>query len=138
MMAEKKIKEIYSCDYNKTKGDILVDWYNSVIEKTEAELTIFDVCRCFRQNMFIESAVVVLLSYLQNDVFAGDVYEGEGIEILSGLDDKYITPYINIIDEIIIKAGNDSSDHEWLCQEDKKEFDEYIKQLSEKISRMKE
>ena len=136
-MADKKIKEIYGCDNNKTRGDTLVDWYNEIIEKTEAELTIFDVFRCFRQNIFIESAVVVLLSYLQNNVFAGDMYEGEGIENLSGLDDKYLLPYITTVDEILIKARKDSTDHEGLCQEDKEDFDGYIKQLSDKISRMK-
>ena len=81
--------------------------------------------------------MVVLLSYLQNDVFAGDMYEGEGIENLSRLGDKYLLPYITTVDEILIKAGKDSTDHEWLCQEDKEDFDEYIKQLSDKISRMK-
>ena len=34
-MADKKIKEIYGCDNNKTRGDTLVDWYNEIIEKTE-------------------------------------------------------------------------------------------------------
>ena len=73
---KEKIKDLYNC--KKLSGDDpLVTWHNQVMEKKVYELSISDVARCIRQNLFLESAYEMLLVYLLHNPYAGDVYEGE-------------------------------------------------------------
>ena len=92
---EEKIKELYNCD--KLKGDdSLVIWYNQVIEKTADELTVSDVARCIRQNLFLETAYEMLMVYLLQNPYEGDVYEGELIGKACEIDLKYLLCFLNV------------------------------------------
>ena len=69
---KEKIKDLYNC--KKLSGDDpLVTWHNQVMEKKVYELSISDVARCIRQNLFLESAYEMLLVYLLHNPYAGDV-----------------------------------------------------------------
>lgn len=129
---EEKIKDIYNCV--PLKGDdTLVKWYNNVIEKKIEELTIADVARCIRQNLFIERVYEVLLSYLLNNPYEGDVYEGELMDKASEVDEALIIKYKKTIIEIIENAECFTDKYEWLCEEDKEEFSESIQRLGKMI-----
>ena len=52
-MHKMKLKEIYEYDYIPDESDTypLQEWFNAILEKTEDELTIADVCRMLRQSL---------------------------------------------------------------------------------------
>ena len=126
-------KDIYKC--NKLKGDdALVIWYNEVIEKSPDELNISDVTRCIRQNLFTETAYEMLLVYLLNNPYAGDVYGGELMDKAADIDREYLLQHKKTVSEIIKNAGNFIETYEWEVEEDKSEYGESVERLVQKIS----
>lgn len=115
---KKKIREIYDCTL-LTGDDPLVIWYNHVIDKTVAELTAADVARCIRQRLFVEKAYELLLAYLLHNPYEEDIYEGELLDKATEVDDALITKYKAIIVEIIDSAEKFINEHEWVCEEEK-------------------
>ena len=61
-------------------------WYNQLIEKTIAEITVEDVLRMIRQKEFTNLAVSKAINFLKEDVFVVELYEGELLEKLSEMD----------------------------------------------------
>lgn len=102
-------------------------WYNHVIDKTVAELTVADVARCIRQRLFVEEAYELLLAYLLHNPHEGDIYEGELMDKTTEVDDALITKYKATIVEIIDSAEKYINEHEWVCEEDKAEYKESVK-----------
>ena len=45
-------------------------WYNDLLDKTENDLTVFDVVRMIRQRKFIKLAVEVAFRFLNEDPFS--------------------------------------------------------------------
>lgn len=129
---EEKLKEIYGCT-KLTGSDSLVNWYNQVIEKPIDELTIADVARCIRQNLFGEAAYEMLLVYLLHDPYAGDVYAGELMEKVSEADPKFITKHRNTISEIIEQANRFIKNHTWEFDEDRAEYEAAVEKLAKLI-----
>ena len=126
---EQRIREIYNCE--KIEGnDPLVQWYNAVIEKHVDELTISDVARCIRQNIFIESAYEVLLAYLLQNPYEGDVYEGELMDKAGKVDKNIIIKYKETILEIINIAQEFIKTYDWICEEDKEEYMDAVNRLA--------
>lgn len=130
---DKKIKELYKCERLKGK-DPLVIWHNRVIEKREDELTISDVARCIRQNLFVETAAEMLLVYLLHDPYTGDVYGGELMEKARDIDIKYLLKHKDIVSEIIEKANEFIENNKWESDEEKHEYKESVDKLGEIIS----
>ncbi len=129
---EEKIRDLYNC--NKLIGDdSLVIWHNQVIEKKVDELSISDVARCIRQNLFLESAYEMLLVYLLHNPYAGDVYEGELMDKAGEIDHDYLIKHKETILEIIENAKSFIAKYDWQCDEDKTEFIEAVDKLSEII-----
>ena len=127
---EEKIRDIYNVE--KLNGnDPLVIWHNQVIDKVPEELTVADIARCIRQNLFVETAYEVLLAVLLHNPFAGDMYEGELMEKASKVDKSLIVKYSDTITQIINYARSSSMEKEWLDEEEKSEFLEYISELNE-------
>ena len=54
-------------------------WYNQLIEKTIAEITVEDVLRMIRQKEFTNLAVSKAINFLKEDVFV-ELYEGEPLK----------------------------------------------------------
>jgi len=125
---EEKIKDIYDC-IPLEGDDVLVEWYNKVIEKKVDELSVSDVARCIRQNLFIETTYEALLAYLLHNPYEGDLYEGELMEKASKVDKSIILKHKKTILEVIDSAEAFSKDNEWLIDEDRIEFDEAISNL---------
>lgn len=130
-----KIKDIYSSE--KLKGDdSLVIWYNKVIEKRADELTVPDVARCIRQNLFLDAAYEMLLVYLLQNPYEGDLYGGELMEKASEVDDEYIARHKKTITEIIQNAREFVSAYPWECEEDKTEYIASIEKLENAMTKI--
>lgn len=127
----KKIKDIYQVQ-NLKGNDPLILWHNKVIDKFPYDLTIADVARCIRQNLFIDTVYEVLLSYLMQDLYIGDLYNGELMEKASEVERSVIISHEKIIKQILFKAREFINDYNWDDFEDKKEFENSVNQL-EKI-----
>ena len=129
---EEKIKGLYNCE--KLVGDDpLVIWHNQVIEKKVDELTVSDVARCIRQNLFLESAYEMLLVYLLQNPYVGDMYDGELMEKASQIDHDFILNHKKVILEIIEKSKQFTDSYDWNCDEDKTEFIEAIEVLESEL-----
>lgn len=127
-----KIKYLYKCE-SLDGHDPLVTWYNMVIQKTENELTVSDVARCIRQNLFMETAVEMMMVYLLHNPYEGDVYGGELMEKAGNIDVKYLVRYKGTILEIIEKANKLIKTNEWACEEDKKEYEDSVNKLTQLV-----
>ncbi len=127
-----KIREIYNV--KKLSGnDSLVEWHNNVIEKTEAELTVLDVARCIRQNLFVEAAYERLIVYLMQDPFAGDMYPGELMEKAVDVDAEIIRKHSHSLKEVIKKAELFINDNKWELEDEREEYIESVNNLKNLI-----
>lgn len=66
----------------------LAEWYFSVRDVPLINLSVADVCRALRQNLFISHVLPIAMTLLNIDVLAGDKYDGELVVALSGLSKK--------------------------------------------------
>lgn len=135
MQDDRKIKDIYTCKYIKVNGEMypLQKWYNQLLDKRISELEVSDVLRMIRQNEFMDIAISKAVSYLKENPFVGDMYEGELLEKLSSINIDSLTGYIGEIKDILFNALIKNQDYEWLDDEERKEFAEIIMKFSDKV-----
>ena len=135
---EKKIKDIYSCkleqnsDSNKVYN--LEIWYNKLLEKTYSELTVADVLRMIRQEVFVEIALKKAIDILKNNPLVGEMYEGELLEKVLKEEIETITQkYNEDIKMILKKAKEKAENYEWITNDEKNDFLNLIKYYKLKL-----
>ena len=135
MEDKRKIKEIYNCISITSNEELypLQKWYNQLIEKTIAEITVTDVLRMIRQKEFTNLAMSKAISFLQEDVFAGESYEGELLEKVSEMDSSFLIPYADDLKNIINNALVKSETRDWTYDGEEEEFKDMIDALSTKV-----
>ena len=135
MEDKRKIKEIYNCISITSNEELypLQKWYNQLIEKTIAEITVADVLRMVRQKEFTNLAMSKAISFLQEDVFAGESYEGELLEKVSEMDSSFLISYADDLKNIINNALVKSETRDWTYDGEEEEFKDMIDTLSKKI-----
>ena len=135
MQDKRKITEIYNCisiSYNEELYP-LQKWYNQLIEKTIAEITVEDVLRMIRQKEFTNLAVSKAINFLKEDVFVGELYEGELLEKVSEMDSSFLISYADDLKNIIKNALVKSETRDWIYAGEEEEFKDMIDTLSKKI-----
>lgn len=117
----RKIKELYNCKYIVSNEQLypLQEWYNKLIDKTIDEVTIADVLRMIRQKIFIERAMEKAMEFLQNNIFAGEIYNGELLEKISEMNIRFLITYSDILKSILKDALNKIEMHEWSYEEER-------------------
>lgn len=135
MEDKRKIKEIYNCISITSNEELypLQKWYNQLIEKTIAEITVADVLRMVRQKEFTNLAISKAISFLQEDVFAGESYEGELLEKVSEMDSSFLISYADDLKNIINNALVKSETRDWTYDGEEEEFKDMIDALSTKV-----
>ena len=135
MEDKRKIKEIYNCISVTSNEELypLQKWYNQLIEKTIAEITVADVLRMVRQKEFTNLAMSKAISFLQEDVFAGESYEGELLEKVSEMDSSFLISYADDLKNIINNALVKSETRDWTYDGEEEEFKDMIDALSTKV-----
>lgn len=135
MEDKRKIKEIYNCISLTSNEELypLQKWYNQLIEKTIAEITVADVLRMVRQKEFTNLAMSKAISFLQEDVFAGESYEGELLEKVSEMDSSFLISYADDLKNIINNALVKSETRDWTYDGEEEEFKDMIDALSTKV-----
>ncbi|EMO7189613.1 hypothetical protein RI834_004546 [Pluralibacter gergoviae] len=66
----------------------LVQWFEQVIDTPLNELSVEDLCRAIRQELYIDQLMPRVLDVMQNDPLAGEYYDGELIAALSTVKEK--------------------------------------------------
>ena len=135
MEDKRKIKEIYNCISITSNEELypLQKWYNQLIEKTIAEITVADVLRMVRQKEITNLAMSKAISFLQEDVFAGESYEGELLEKVSEMDSSFLISYADDLKNIINNALVKSETRDWTYDGEEEEFKDMIDALSTKV-----
>lgn len=135
MQDKRKIKEIYNCISISSYEELypLQKWYNQLIEKTIAEITVEDVLRMIRQKEFTNLAVSKAINFLKEDVFVGELYEGELLEKVSEMDSSFLISYADDLKNIIKNALVKSETRDWIYAGEEEEFKDMIDTLSKKI-----
>ena len=135
-MQKQKLKEIYEYDYIPNDSEIypLQEWFNTILEKTEDELTIADVCRMLRQRMCSKCAMKRAVDLLREDPFAGEIYEGQLMSTLYGSKEKYLCLFYADILPILENAEILSLSHKWANEEEKPEYLKIAEAFKQKIA----
>lgn len=66
-------------------GSSLGQWYLGVRDRPLHEMGIGDICRAIRQDVFVEAVMPLAEGYLAEDIWAGDLYDGELVAALASL-----------------------------------------------------
>lgn len=133
-----KIKELYNCDYITSDEELypLQKWYNDLLDKTIEEVNIADVLRMIRQDEFIDIAIRRAIDYLKKDPFSGELYDGELMEKVSQLSDQKLSDNISSFMDIVTDALVQNDNHEWITDEEKKEFGNLVNAFKQRLSNM--
>lgn len=138
METDKTIKDRYDVSFNLddvTKEDRcpMHEWYNNLINKTYNQLNLFDVTRMIIQKIYLELAVTKAVSFVKENPFCGQRYEGELLELLYKLDIYYLEKYKETLKEVLDNALKQNKVYEWLCEEERVEFSDLVKCFAQKL-----
>ena len=135
MKDKRKIKELYDCKYIISDEELypLQKWYNKIIDKTIDEITIADILRMICQKEFCDLAVEKAVEFLQDNVFAGEIYDGQLLEKISEMSDPFLTKYSNKLKYILKDAMGKSETHEWSYEGEREEFKNMVNSILKKI-----
>lgn len=127
---QKTISELYNVKeikLNKNSTSLEI-WFNSVIYKNITQITLSDVLRMIRQQLFLEIALEKAIELLKDNPFVGEYYSGELFEHLLKINPRLLKKFDREIKKIIIniKANINEINNE----EEKNE----IEQASQKIA----
>lgn len=138
MKENKQIKELYGCNYIISDEELypLQKWYNRLIDKTIAQIDVSDVSRMIRQKEFIDIAILKAIDFLKDNLFCGEMYEGEILEKLLEVNTCNLVAYSDDIKDILSEALDKSEKHEWLCKDEKEDFENVIRKFIDKTFQM--
>ncbi|WP_459481106.1 contact-dependent growth inhibition system immunity protein [Clostridium saccharoperbutylacetonicum] len=112
----------------------LDEWYVKLLNKRIDEITINDISRMLRQDVLIEVAVTKSIEILNENPLAGEMYEGQLLELLYSVDINKYKEDIDKVKDILIKIKSNISRFEWTCDEDFKDYLEVLEKYLKKIS----
>ncbi len=106
-------------------------WFNELLEKEESELTLLDVLRMLRQNIFLDLAVKKSIELLKNDIFCGEYYDGELFVTLLNLNSDLVLSN-NEINKLCNKLASSLENTKFDDPDEKKELESAINNFKEK------
>ena len=126
---KRTIEEMYNTHIITDADYPLEIWHNEVIKKTPDELTLSDISRMIRQKVFLDTAIPKAVAILKEDPFAGDMFTGQLLENLLGLEADLFLDFKADLMLVIKEAGKNAKDYPWGYPEEKDEYLELIKAL---------
>lgn len=118
-----KAQNIY--DWPKDRSS-LDGWFSGVLDIPIDELSVGDLARSIRQNLFLEHVLPKAEVYLRDDLLAGEHYEGELLYAISLLSKTQANPVKTILDQI----------NTYLSALDKTDLDSQSLESIERIARL--
>lgn len=131
----KKLKEIYEYDLIEDfdKSLMVDEWFNTIMEKTKDQLTVSDVSRMLRQKICSKVAIKKAIEILDEDPFAGEMFEGQLMFNLYDGKEKYLKLFYTQVEPVLEKAGLMSKTHQWSSEEEKEEYMDVLARFERKI-----
>lgn len=136
-MENRKIREIYDYDMIENDEFSLQKWYNMVMDKTPAELTVGDVCRMLRQKIFSVVAIGRAIEILEGDPFAGELFDGQLMENLYAGKEKYLCRRYDDIEKLLVNAELKALAYSWADEGSKEDYLKTIAAFSQRIAAYK-
>lgn len=119
----KKIREMYDCAEGSLEySENLAGWVSEVIEKETVELDEVDILRCISEDLFMESAVEAMIRILLKNPLAGDMYDGELLEMASDIDDYLMARHISSVRSIVDASDELLYEKRWDSDDDRTSF----------------
>ncbi|MCD7907631.1 MAG: hypothetical protein LUH04_08120 [Clostridium sp.] len=81
-MEIEELNEIYNLEPDLVNNTSLIEWYNSLIEKTYEELSIYDVEKMFRQNILPDLAAKAAIRLFIANPLDGEFGQGAIVETI--------------------------------------------------------
>ncbi|MCZ9233573.1 contact-dependent growth inhibition system immunity protein [Escherichia albertii] len=75
----------------------LINWYNSLLDKTPDELDENDIAKMLRQNILPELAVQKAIEMIEINLMVGYLYDGELLLVLSNLIGSNYFPSLQLL-----------------------------------------
>lgn len=105
-------------------------WFYNMVQKSIEELTLGDVGRMLRQDVFLDIAIPLAWKYMLADPFDAEMYEGELIVAMTGVVKKYPDmKNFDLYERFVKKVQEQIEKYDWGCEENKvaykKEFEEF-------------
>lgn len=133
-MIEDDIYKIKGIELEKVKQNSPLDqWFYGMIQKKESELTLLDLSRLLRQEIYLDIAIPLACKKILENPFCGEMYEGQLVELLirtleNNSEKKENGFYRLFAQDIAQKIDT----HEWGSDEEKNEY----KRLTEELERL--
>jgi len=133
------IREHFNLEYDTSGfGSGLIEWYNTILDKSVNELTAMDVRRLLRQNFIEKIAICKAIELFIANPFDGEFSDGDLLETI--IEHWYVISQLHIdfvnlkmiVEQLFETAAYE--DFEWDLDENKEEFVSNLKLLKEKIA----
>lgn len=129
-----KIRDIYPLSQEQSQADYALDeWYNTLLNKDRTELDITDLCRMIQQTIFIEIAVDKAVEVLKRNPLAGDVYDGQLVEVLFSVDMEKITEQREPLKEVLLDVRDNVEIDHFMSVEDFNGYRDLVKKFLTEI-----
>lgn len=128
---ENAIYKIKNLDINKINRDSPLDkWFYEMVQKNVDELTLKDISRMLRQEVYLDIALPIACKMVLSDPFCGEMYVGEMIELLKRVYISYPNKKEKIFcTELIQKVQQQSETFDWGSDYEKEEYGKLIAQF---------
>ncbi|WOO52530.1 contact-dependent growth inhibition system immunity protein [Escherichia coli] len=125
MKNKETLKQIYQLQYDSFAFKSgLINWYNSLLDKTPDELDENDIAKMLRQNILPALAVQKAIEMIEINLMVGYLYNGELLLVLSNLiGSDYFSPlHLLQLKNIISKFYGNMLNASTMSDEEKKLF----------------
>ncbi|RRM89222.1 hypothetical protein DU292_11095 [Escherichia coli] len=125
MKNKETLKQIYHLQYDSLAFKSgLINWYNSLLDKTPDELDENDIAKMLRQNILPALAVQKAIEMIEINLMVGYLYNGELLLVLSNLiGSDYFSPlHLLQLKNIISKFYGNMLNASTMSDEEKKLF----------------
>lgn len=115
----------------------LINWYNSVINKTYNQLDATDVSKMYRQNLLPDLAIERAVELVLLNPYDGEYTDGGLIELISQIDLAQINhEKIVKLKSLLKKVLENYEAYDWSTEEEMIHFSKNIKLLSDKLKKI--
>lgn len=139
------LEKLHGMKYDRRKENVtsLPKWYAGIRSKRISQLTVGDMARALRQNIFVEHIIFECIDRLHADPICGNLYAGELMKTVADLDHGFwdnnraaanqARALLRYVKDFIEKYDWED-EYDWDHQYEKAEFIAYAEQLTKRIS----
>jgi len=133
---QEKLYQIKGIDLRGLKQQCDLDqWYAELVHKSIDELSMLDLSRMLRQEIFPDLAVPLVWNALIANPFAGEMYEGQLLEILLRFLRKHPGQMEgDAYQKFAFSLQHELEFHVWESDEDRIEYEKVVRALDKLFS----